>query len=748
MPYIGYKSNLNGGRVLYWVGGTATWDSTAGTKWALTSGGVGGEPVPTSIDDVYFDGNSGFGTVTLSSASICHSASFWGYTGTLSHGLVTWQIYGALIFGAGMTYTLTSNSDAVNIDFKATSGAWYIVTAGKTMSNAHFNGAGSWVLYDSYTANRRIYVDNGSLYTNGQSVTALALISDNTNTRTVSLGSSTLTLGSSTGFEFWGFSTVTNLTFDAGTSTINGNPVVGGNTVFNGGGLTYNDVSINPTVGNSFTSITGANTFRNLTIINTHNAPSETQIGANQVITNELYLSGNTQSLRMMISSSSYGTQRTLTAGIVTAANVDFRDIAGAGAANWDLSGIPGRSGDCFGNSGITFSTPRTVYWFKDSGAYTSDTQWFTLSAGGGSLASCPLPQDTGVYDINSFSAAGKTVTATIGTNTVQLRVGTLNFTGVTNTPAWTSGAIEAYGSLTMVSGMTHTANVGDTWQWMNRNAQTLTSGGLTWSTSAPMGAFLTSTGSLTQQDNFRMIDRLDLSSGEWITGNNTLRSGFIFVATNGTTGVLTTGSGLLTADNSISIDGGTTTIGSGGVTTPSILLDPQFGQPITLNMGSGTWTLTGTGNVWNIFSGNTVNLNAETSTILYTDTSASTKTFANGGVNKTYYNLQINGAAGAGTVTIASNNTFNNITFDPNSNIRLTASKTQTINGAITATGTLGNTIVVRSTSGTNATISSAAGAAWAYTTLTNLTGTGGGVFAAINSTDGGGNVNWTITP
>jgi hypothetical protein len=25
----------------YWVGGTATWDATAGTKWATTSGGAG-----------------------------------------------------------------------------------------------------------------------------------------------------------------------------------------------------------------------------------------------------------------------------------------------------------------------------------------------------------------------------------------------------------------------------------------------------------------------------------------------------------------------------------------------------------------------------------------------------------------------------------------------------------------------------------------------------------------------------------
>ena len=31
----------------YWVGGAAQWDSVVGVKWALTSGGVGGQAVPT-----------------------------------------------------------------------------------------------------------------------------------------------------------------------------------------------------------------------------------------------------------------------------------------------------------------------------------------------------------------------------------------------------------------------------------------------------------------------------------------------------------------------------------------------------------------------------------------------------------------------------------------------------------------------------------------------------------------------------
>ena len=39
----------------YWVGGTNTWNGVLGTKWALTSGGVGGQAVPLVGDDVFFD---------------------------------------------------------------------------------------------------------------------------------------------------------------------------------------------------------------------------------------------------------------------------------------------------------------------------------------------------------------------------------------------------------------------------------------------------------------------------------------------------------------------------------------------------------------------------------------------------------------------------------------------------------------------------------------------------------------------
>lgn len=58
-----------------------------------------------------------------------------------------------------------------------------------------------------------------------------------------------------------------------------------------------------------------------------------------------------------------------------------------------------------------------------------------------------------------------------------------------------------------------------------------------------------------------------------------------------------------------------------------------------TLNMGSGTWTLTGTGTVWNA-AATGLTLNAGTSTIVVSDTSATGKTFT--GAGKAYANLNL----------------------------------------------------------------------------------------------------------
>ena len=108
----------------YWVGGTATWDATAGTKWASTSGGTGGQAVPTSADTVIFDANSGVNTVTLGTGynPVISILTMTGFTGTLAFGSQNISLSGTgAIFTGATTYSVTGTPVINCTDSSATS---------------------------------------------------------------------------------------------------------------------------------------------------------------------------------------------------------------------------------------------------------------------------------------------------------------------------------------------------------------------------------------------------------------------------------------------------------------------------------------------------------------------------------------------------------------------------------------------------------------------------------------------------
>jgi hypothetical protein len=96
----------------YWVGGTGTWDASDTTHWSATSGGAGGVSVPGSADSVFFDANSGTGTITLGYDPTIISLLMTGYAGTFD--------------GVGSSYTITING----------SGTVFNVPAGTTISGS------------------------------------------------------------------------------------------------------------------------------------------------------------------------------------------------------------------------------------------------------------------------------------------------------------------------------------------------------------------------------------------------------------------------------------------------------------------------------------------------------------------------------------------------------------------------------------------------------------------------------------
>lgn len=178
----------------YWVGGSATWDDTAGTKWATTSGGAGGAAVPYTSDNVYIDANSGAVTVTTGATIYCQNLSFTSpsgnFTGTFA-GANTAIITGSLTLSSSMTRTFTGYlalSSALTTNT--------ITSAGITIaSQLGFVGGGKWTLQDALNnPTGYTFLSEGTVDLNNQSWTTLNFDSNNNNARAVNFGSQGMTL--------------------------------------------------------------------------------------------------------------------------------------------------------------------------------------------------------------------------------------------------------------------------------------------------------------------------------------------------------------------------------------------------------------------------------------------------------------------------------------------------------------------------------------------------------------------------
>lgn len=440
----------------YWVGGTANWDNTVGTKWSATPGGAGGASVPTSADDVFFDAASGAAVVGIAPGNTgARSINCTGFTGTIT-GSTNITVSGSITLVAAMTWT---HSGIVTI-----SGTGTLTTAGKLFSPTTINGAGITVTLGGPLdiTGRNLTVSQGTFTTNGNSITAGTLISQTTSVRTINLGASTLTLSNGVLFTI-----PDNLTFNAGTSTIN---ITGSSTVLDGGGRTFNNVTINATS----CGVDGSNTIANLTVVAPATAGfSFISFAANALHTiTALATSGTAGNRRVWLRSATYGISTRLVVNSASGlSDLDFRDIIVSGTAA-PISGT--RIGDLRGNGGITFSAPKTV--FRLGTGNWSDNQWATASGAGGTVSTnnFPLAQDTAVFDQNT----------TIGTHTMNSAIpycGTVDMSARTTALTLSLGTdITVYGNWINGSGITLSG--AQVLTFSGRNTQTITGAGRTFS--------------------------------------------------------------------------------------------------------------------------------------------------------------------------------------------------------------------------------------------------------------------------
>lgn len=575
---------------------TCTWVSTSTKNWSDTTawtlcGGV----APTAADDVVV---AGTGTLTVDgtsgSPSVGRSLDFTGFTGTFTMGAsaqlnLGTSTSGKLLFVSGMTYT--PNAAAV-IKFVSTTTGNNITSAGKSLPVLTFDGVGgAWQFQDNtdFQAGILLTLTNGSLDLNGKTygaTNAAKFSSNNSNTRTLTMGASTFNLPVA-GTTNWDIGTSTGMTLSAASSTIVW-PIAGGTGTFAGGGLTYGTFTSSALTSGTLT-ITGANTFGTLTLSNGANTAGAYIFGADQTVTGTLTGNGNSTLNRLFYRSDVKGTARTLSAGTFTFTNIDLQDITKAGAGSGNISAITGGSGDCGNNTGWTFTTPATQYWVPSGGTSTGNTnvitRWANASAGTAGTGRIPLCQDTARFDGSSIDAGARTVTQGL------LRWPAADFTGATNTPAWAKGsAYSFFGAQTFISAMTETNNSIRTYE--GRGTANLTTGGL----SLTGGLTVDSAGgTLNLADNSAWSAGLVVTSGT-LTNTGTTTQSFTTAAFNGGTATL-----YQPTFTTVTAGAGTVTIGAGGGTMSTFTKNSTGTCNINgTTTASGTITLSSTG-IWNI---------------------------------------------------------------------------------------------------------------------------------------------------
>ena len=655
----------------FWRGGTGSWNAVAGTKWASTVGGAGGASVPTSADDVFFDATSGAVTCDIAFGNTgAKSINCTGFTGTLTSSADI-TVSGNITFVSGMTLSLTNN---VTVDGIAT-----LISGGKSYNNLTINGAGiTVVLGDALSVASGFTVSLGNFATNNYNVTAGSLSSNNSNTRAINLGSSILTVGSVAPINFLAS---TNLTFNAGTSQIN---VSATTPTFSGGSVTFHNVNFTSTTVSTRT-MSGANTFNNLTLNASATGLSTLSLSANQTINGTLTCSGSSATARCLVRSNLVGFTRTLTVGTLSATDCDFRDITIAGAA---AGTSPTRAGDCGGNSGINFPAAKSVYWNLAGTQNWNAIAWALTSGGAPASNNFPLAQDTAIFD--DAGAAGAVNFGALTYNLSSINAANRTFAMTLN-----HSNQQIYGSIALGSGVT-----------------------------------VTGTGTSTL---------LGRGTTNITTAGKTITFGLNITVLTGTVRLLAA----YNASNTITLTSGTFDANNYSVTITGLGSSGSVARTIT--MGSGLWTISGTGTTWNL-NGSNLTINKDTADILFSNDTVNVRIF--NGLGLTYNKLILGGATATNTTQFSGNNTFSELaSTKPVAHTVSFANGSITTVGNWTITGTPGNVVTVITTTGGPHNLAKTGGGVIVtdYMSITGSSATPSSTwYAGANSTNGGSNSGW----
>ena len=530
-------------RTLYWVGNGGNWDNPS--RWSLTSGGVGGECIPNSIDNVVFDANSfstSGQTVSLNTFNaLCKDMTWVGvlnnptFSSTATANNL--RINGSLTVSPNMNWNL--NAD---VYFESSTSGNTITSAGKTFQRSlYFNGVGTWTLVDAMSVSSSIFHVAGHWNTNGQTVTMGTFNSQQSNPlpRTLTMANSIFNISG-----YW-YLYADQFTLNAAGSTINfttANRSMS-NSYYNCGvfALNFHDVNFTANTGTgSLSNSYSSTSCRILPVFQSVRFNSNGTLTGDQSIDTLVFSPGGTYSLQngrtiqiadqilasgnctgsITIKSSQSGQQALITkaSGAVSLTRVNLNDLNFGGGATWTAS----NSFDLGNNSGISITSPapRTLYWVGNGGNWDNPNRW-SLSSGGVGGECIPSSIDDVVFDANSFNQSGQTVSL----NTSNALCRNMTWTGVSQNPGFTSTAtannLRIHGSLVMSPAMNWNLNA-DVYFESAQATETITSVGKTFQRSV----YINGQGTWTLTDSLTVSSSLFLQSGNLVSAGHNLNVG------------------------------------------------------------------------------------------------------------------------------------------------------------------------------------------------------------------------------
>ena len=642
----------------YWVGTGVSynWNDTA--NWSSSQGGLSGASVPTSSDNVFFPDDHLYlqfdiaapecrdFTISGNSLRVTKSASstklsIYGNTNINSSTSVAYYVTGMDIEfrGAYSDGTFTVNTGNVNLNanliFNANTNpnVTYILTSNLYNTSFTVNVANANLDLSSYT----LRVDRG----NSDSL----LFNENwrNNNRFLYFSNSNVIIGNSRIYS--------NSTTGNGTLTSTGNLVV----VSDNQWTAINSLTITPTVAT--TNI--AHTYTPNLV--TNNFTLTTALAG---VSTAGYLAGYSISNLIVNNTATIGTtsgtlpyrrvflnEANIRANNVQITNTDFCNVTVTGnSAPWSglgLSNFPGVTNNT--TTGVTFDTPKTVYYVTSESSVTwSNANWSLSSGGSTSINNFPLYQDTIIFDNNSIPSGG---TITIGLQSA--RVGNLDMSQRTY-PLTISSGLYLYGNI-----------------WFSNST---TYGGMYIRGSGDQYFSVSGTATYTSISlQPSLIDMIGLPLSGTPSGNIVLANTFV-----GTGDITLTSTDTLInknlnlANNSNHSIGGLTTssfntiyFGSANLLTVTGTGGLSFGAgPVFSGTGKKTFLLVPTGNV------------TYTNTGTYAQDTAPNISFAGngnvsmGGTRVSFRDLDLSGSAGTTTFPPLTTTIYGNFTVGKNSRI------------------------------------------------------------------------------